>query len=157
MSWLCERLLLIMSTTAVLSVSINQSIFICIVPNHNKVISRHFTHRAGSKSTSSGFNFKETQHSNMSNSGDKKLPINRKKPQNQTQKWADICLDRLGLRGEKGRIDERSTMKINNGARWSGTGIRHPDVYRPRLPVGRESRARNQEPERQLRGRSLGY
>ena len=51
----------------------NQSIFICIVPNHNRVISRHFTHRAGSKPNSSGFNFKETQHSHMSNSGKKKL------------------------------------------------------------------------------------
>ena len=62
-----------------------QSIFICIAPNHNNVISRLFTHRAASKPNSSGFNFKETQHSHMSNSGKKKLPFNRKKPQNQTQ------------------------------------------------------------------------
>ena len=32
--------------------SLNQSIFICIAPNHNKVISRLFTHRAGSKPNS---------------------------------------------------------------------------------------------------------
>ena len=56
--------------------SINQSIFICIAPNHNKVISKHFPHRAGSKPNSSGFNFKETQHSHMRH---------RKNPQNQTQ------------------------------------------------------------------------
>ena len=48
------------------SINQSQSIFICIVPNHNKVISRHFTHRAGSKPNSSCFNFKETQHSHMS-------------------------------------------------------------------------------------------
>ena len=54
----------------------NQSVFICIASNHNKVISRHFTHRAGSKPNSSGFNFKETQHSHMSNSGKEKLPFN---------------------------------------------------------------------------------
>ena len=34
----------------------NQSIFICIAPNHSKVISGHFTHRTGSKPNSSGFN-----------------------------------------------------------------------------------------------------
>ena len=37
------------------------------------------------------------------------------------------------------RREEGSTMKINNEARRSGTGIRHPDVYRPRLPVRQES------------------
>ena len=66
--------------------------------------------------------------------------------------WENICLDRLGLRGERGRRGRRerkerrerkdrggSTMKVNNEARRSGTGIRHPDVYRPRLPVRPES------------------
>ena len=120
--------------------SVNQSIFICIAPNHNRVVSKHFTHRAGSKPNSSGFNFKETQHSHISNSGKKKLPFNRKKPQAEPDsEWVNICLDRLGLRGERGRTEERSTMKINNEARRSGTEICHPDVYRPRLPVRRES------------------
>ena len=57
------------------SINLNQSIFICIAPNHNKVISRHFTHRAGSKPNSSGFNFKDTQHSHMSNKWQEKTPF----------------------------------------------------------------------------------
>ena len=119
-------------------VSINQSIIICIAPNHNKVISRLFTHRAGSKPNSSGFNFKETQHSHMRHSGEKKLPLTGRTLRIRLRVREHLPRP-VGLRGEKGRIEERSTMKINNEARRSGTGIRHPDVSRPRLPVRRES------------------
>ena len=123
------------------------SIFICIAPNHKKVISRHFTHRAGSKPNSSGFILKRpnipTSASTWQQCQEK--IFNRKKPQAEPgSKWENICLDRLEQRRERGRIEERSTMKINNEASRSGTWS-HPDVYRPRLPVRRESTDNSRE------------
>ena len=44
----------------------------------------------------------------------RKTPFNRKKPQAEPDsEWAAICLDLLGLRGERGRMGEgKSTLKL---------------------------------------------